>query len=191
MFMNYFCPEQPAGDDGPHILSTVEELAIRRLAFAMKTESKQLARYQKQICRAHQKISAPQAARFAAQPEEPLQPSILHPFGRLAQRTCQKWERSTHGDNWHLQAFAKFVCPDFLARTAKAYKDHLSAGLPDPSGNLVGNFRRSSSESRRLGAGNNQARKSGLKIHTQQSQNVLCAAVKIHWNAFLSGPGKH
>src|SRR5690348_10451473 len=98
MFMN----------QGARYSSAIECLTGGRLSGSGKMDSHQLARHQKQISWAQQKVSTPESARFSTQPKQPLQTAILHPPGRLVQCTCQVWESCTHGDNRHTQPLAKF-----------------------------------------------------------------------------------
>src|SRR5262249_57805381 len=109
-------------------LSAVENLSIGLLSFSTKSEPNQLACHKKQIRWTQQKISSPEPPWFHRQSKKPFKATILHPFRRLAQCAGQERKSSAHSNNWHFQAIAKFIRPDFLARTSKPYKGNLRAG---------------------------------------------------------------
>jgi hypothetical protein len=43
---------------------------------------------------------------------------VLHPWGRLAQRSGKKRKCRAHGKDRDIQAIAKLISPDFLPRAA-------------------------------------------------------------------------
>ena len=67
-------------------------------------------------------IAAPQAARFRAQPKQPLEPVSLHPQWRLTLRSCQEVERSPDANHdGRLDAPEMRCHPEFLLRRAQPY----------------------------------------------------------------------
>jgi len=117
---------------------TVKDLAGRWFSGGVKTKAQPLAGDKEQICRAQQKISAPQPPGLSAQPEQPFQSAILHPLWRLPQRSRQKRKSGSNRQNGYLETISEFICPYLLAWAAQANKNNLRAGLPDPFGNAVG-----------------------------------------------------